>query len=129
MLPQVYPGACKCVQHEAAATRLGAERRRLFLLTTVLSLAAPLLPYLTGAWETVWFALAASGLPFAARTGIFLAGFHAALAVLLLPVSYYGGYMLAQAFGLSRQSRRAWLIDWLKGVLLTVVFGTAVGGA
>ena len=52
-----------------AAARLGRERRRLFLIGTVLSLATPLLPYLTGAWETAWFVLATTplALPLRAR--------------------------------------------------------------
>src|SRR5919201_484085 len=128
MLPRVSPGVPECMGHEAAATRLGAERRRLFLLSTVLSLAAPVLPYLTGTWETAWFALAATDWPFALRTALFLAGMHAVLALVLLPLAYYGGYVLPHAFGLSRQSLPAWLVDWLKATLLTMLFGMLVGG-
>ena len=92
----------------------GAERRRLFLVGTLVSLAAPLLPYLTGAWETAWFALAALPLPLPIRALVFLLGFHLALAVIMAPLGYYGGYVLPRAFGLGRQSRRAWAVDWLK---------------
>ncbi len=45
-----------------------------------------------------------------------------------LPLAYYGSYVLAHAFGLSRQSRRAWSSDWLKGTLVGAVLGTIVGG-
>lgn len=114
--------------HEAAAARLGAERRRLFVLGVVVSLVAPLLPYLTGAWETGWFALGASPLPFAVRAVIFLLAFHAILAILALPLAYYGGYVLPRNFGLGRQSPSAWAIDWLKATLLTMAFGAALGG-
>src|SRR5439155_1178554 len=93
-------------QRELVAARLSAERRRLFIVGALLSLAAPLLPYLTGAWETAWFALAAAPLPLAARALIFLVGFHVALAVVLLPLGYYGGFVLPRAYGLSRQSFR-----------------------
>ena len=115
--------------HERAAARLGAERRRLFIIGALLGLAAPLVPYLSGAWETGWFWLAAAPLPFAARAGLFLLGVHLALSAIMLPLAYYAGYSVPHAFGLSRQTRAAWAVDWLKGTLVTVVLGTVVGGA
>jgi STE24 endopeptidase len=115
-------------QRESAAANLGTERRRLFVVGTLVSLAAPLLPYLTGAWETAWFALAAVPLPLPIRALMFLLGFHLALAVVMAPLGYYGGYVLPQAFGLGRQSRRAWAVDWLKVALLSTVMASTVGG-
>ncbi len=120
------PGGCP--ERQAAATRLGAERRRLLLITTVVSLAALLVPYLTGAWETLYFSLAATLWPLALRAAIFLIGMHLALAVIMLPLSYYGGYVIPHAYGLGRQSRGAWSIDWLKATVLTAGLGSAVGG-
>jgi STE24 endopeptidase len=117
-----------CQERQAAATRLGAERRRLFLMGTAISLAAPLLPYLTGAWETVWFTLAATFWPLPLRIAIFLVGFHLALAIVMLPLSYYSGFVLAHAYALSRQSRRAWAVDWLKGTGIGLLFGSIAGG-
>jgi STE24 endopeptidase len=95
----------------------------------VLSILAPLLPYLTGAWEAAWFTLAALPLPLAARIVVFLAAFHLVVTVMLVPVAYYSSYVLAHAFGLSRQTRRAWFVDWLKGALLGTIFGAGVGAA
>src|SRR5215208_2499636 len=115
-----------CERRALAAARLGAERRRLFFVGVIVSLAAPLIPYLTGVWETTWFSLAASNWPLAVRTVLFLLGFHVAVAAIGLPVSYYGGYVLPRAFGLGRQSRRAWALDWLKGVLVSAALGTLV---
>src|SRR5229473_8672965 len=115
-------------QRESAAACLGAERRRLFFVGAILSLLAPLLPYLTGAWETVWFELAAWPLLLPVRALLFLLGFHLALAVIGLPLAYYSSYVLAHAFGLGRQRRRGWTIDWLKGTLLGAVLGSVVGG-
>jgi STE24 endopeptidase len=117
-----------CRQRELAAANLGTERRRLFLVATLVSLAAPLLPYLTGAWETAWFALAALPVPLPVRALCFLLGFHLALAVIMAPLGYYGGYVLPHAFGLGRQSRRAWAADWLKVTLLSTVLASSVGG-
>src|SRR5216683_5029885 len=132
---QACPGAASvsaqldCPERESAAACLGAERRRLFFVGAIVSLLAPLLPYLTGAWETVWFELAAWPLPLPVRALLFLLGFHLALAVIGLPLAYYSSYVLSHAFGLGRQTRRAWSIDWLKGTLLGAVLGSVVGAA
>ena len=124
----VLPRAGECPERDAAAARLGAERRRLFVVSALLSLAAPLLPYLTGAWETIWFALAAAPLPLAARAAVFLVGVHLALAAVMLPLGYFGGFVLPRAYGLSRQSPRAWAIDWLKATLVSTALASAVAG-
>jgi STE24 endopeptidase len=124
----VLPRAGECPERDAAAARLGAERRRLFVASALLSLAAPLLPYLTGAWETAWFALAAAPLPLVARVAVFLVGIHLALAAVMLPLGYYGGFVLPRAYGLSRQSPRSWAIDWLKATLVSTALASAVAG-
>jgi len=124
----ILPRAGECPERDAAAARLGAERRRLFVASALLSLAAPLLPYLTGAWETAWFALAAAPLPLAARVAVFLVGVHLALAAVMLPLGYFGGYVLPRAYGLSRQSLRAWATDWLKATLVSTALASAVAG-
>lgn len=127
-IPARAPAGQDCPERQVAAARLGAERRRLFLVGMILSLAAPLLPYLTGTWETVWYALAATFWPIALRASLFLFGFHLTLSLIMLPLGYYSSYVLPHAFGLSRQTPGAWVLDWLKATLLTVVFGSAVGG-
>ena len=107
------------------AARLGAERRRVYLASLVVALLAPIVPYLTGTWETVWFALDAWLLPLAVKTGLFLVGFQVLLAVVSLPLAFYSGYVVPRAFGLGRQSRRAWLLDWCKASALLAIFGRA----
>src|SRR5262245_8954105 len=127
-LPAHAPAADgPCAERQLAAARLGAERRRLFLISSVLSLAVPVVPYLTGTWETLWYALAATWLPFPLRTVVFLLVFYLACALVLLPVSAYGGYVLPRAFGLVRQPFRGWTLDWLKATLLGTVLGLLVG--
>jgi STE24 endopeptidase len=116
-------------RRELAARRFGAERRRLWLISALVSLAAPLLPYLSGAWETLWFDLAATPLPFWLRAMIFLLAFHVILALIMLPLGYFGGYVLPRAYGLSRQPPRAWAIDWLKATLVSTALATVVAGA
>jgi Zn-dependent protease with chaperone function len=117
-----------CPERQAAAARLGAERRRLFVITTMLSLGALLVPYLTGAWETLYFSLASTSWPLPLRVAIFLVGMHLALSVVMLPLSYYGGFVVPHAYGLGRQSRGAWSLDWLKATLLGTLLGSVVGG-
>lgn len=121
-------GPLICPERQAAAARLGTERRRLFFVGTLLGLVAPLLPYLTGTWETLWYALAATFWPFALRAALFLLGFHLALAVVLLPLSYYGGFVVPRAYALGRQTRMAWALDWLKATLLATILGSVVAG-
>ncbi len=121
-------GTVTCPERRLAAKRLGTERRRLFVIATLVSLAAPLLPYLTGTWETLWYALAATFWPIVVRAALFLIGFHLALSVVMLPLSYYSGYVLQRAFDLGRQTRQAWAFDWLKATGLTMILGALVGG-
>lgn len=115
-------------EREAAAARLGAERRRVFVIATLASLLAPVLPYITGVWESFWFALATTPLPLVVRVVLFLLVFYLVLAVVLIPIGYYSGYVLPRAFGLSRQSRREWSVDWAKGTLLSTLLGVLIGG-
>jgi STE24 endopeptidase len=94
----------------------------------VVSLAAPVLPYLTGTWELAWYRLAATDWPVALRAAVFLFGVHVVLALVALPLAYYGGYVLPRVFDLGRQTVRAWTADWIKGALLGAGLGTLVAG-
>lgn len=115
-------------RRQVAAGYLGAERRRLFLAGTLTSIVAPTLLYLAGAWEAAWYTLAMTNLPLAVRVAIFLVGVYPVLSVIALPFAYYGGYVLAHAFGLSRQTRGAWARDWLVGTVLVASLGALAGG-
>jgi STE24 endopeptidase len=126
--PALTPVEVSCPERQAAAARLGAERRRLFVVGTLIGLATLLLPYLTGTWESMWYGLAATDWPIAIRAALFLLAVHLALSVIALPLSYYGGFVVPRAYGLGRQSRRAWATDWSKATVLTVVLGSALGG-
>lgn len=109
-----------------AAARLGRERRRLYLVGVVVSLAAPGVPYLTGTWESLWYGLAALPAPLVVRIAVFLLGLHLVLACISLPLSFYSGYVVGHAFGLSHQTRRAWLLDWLKSAALATLIGSLI---
>jgi Zn-dependent protease with chaperone function len=45
--------------------------------------------------------------------------FTLVMAVLTLPLAYYGGYLRQHAYGLSNQSLGRWLGEWLKGVAIS----------
>jgi STE24 endopeptidase len=121
--------AVECPEPQHVAVQLGAERRRVYLAGAVLSLAIPLVPYLGGTWETAWYSLAATWLPLGVRTGLFLISFHLVFAAVLLPISYYSGFVLPHAFGLSRQRPRDWWLDWVKATALSTALGALIGGA
>lgn len=116
-------------QRSDAARRLGAERRRLYVVGIVVSLAAPLVPYLTGTWESLWYAMAAWPLPLAVRAAVFLLAFHLCVATIGLPLAWYSGHVVSHAFGLSRQTLAAWFVDWLKSNLLAAAIGSLIAGA
>ena len=44
-----------------------------------------------------------------------------------LGLSYYSGFVLERRYGLSRQSRRAWLTDYVKGAVLGAVLAALAG--
>lgn len=60
---------------------------------------------------------------------LFLLAYQGLTAVLFLPFSYYGGFVLQHRFGLSRQKLPGWLSDWVKSTLLGLLFFLAGMGA
>jgi Zn-dependent protease with chaperone function len=57
---------------------------------------------------------------------VFAAAALTIFSIFLVPLSWYGGYVLPHEFGLSSAPLSVWLGDWLKGVLLTAVVGGLV---
>lgn len=114
-------------ERAAMAAELGRGRRRLWLVGLPIGLLAPILPYLTGTWETIWYGLAGWEWPLPLRVALFLPLVHLLLAGVSLPLAH-AGYRLAVRFGLSRQTGRQWLADWLKAVLLGTAVATIGGG-
>jgi STE24 endopeptidase len=47
--------------------------------------------------------------------------------LLTLPLGYYAGYVREHAFGLSTQTRAAWLLDRAKGALITLALAIPLG--
>ncbi|MGI5837065.1 MAG: M48 family metallopeptidase [Chloroflexota bacterium] len=56
---------------------------------------------------------------------LFLLLYQVIVALIFLPFSYYGGFVLQHRFGLSRQTASDWLIDWVKGAVIGAVFFVA----
>jgi STE24 endopeptidase len=59
-----------------------------------------------------------------------VAGYFVVLSVgyglLLLPVGYYGSFVLPHRYGLSKETRRGWLVDQVKAGAVGLVFGLVV---
>lgn len=108
------------------AKELAAIRRRLFVVSTVLSLAYPALLWLSGLSVTVWAWLTA-GLWAWWALAMLLVLYVLAQSLVLLPLGYYGGHVVAHRFGLSRQSASGWLADWAKGSAIGLVLAVLVG--
>ena len=53
----------------------------------------------------------------------YVAAFSALSFLASLPLSYFGGYVVEHRFGLSNQTRRAWLLDQLKGLGVGIALG------
>jgi len=56
---------------------------------------------------------------------VFLVAYQAITDLLFLPFSYHSGFRLQHRFGLSRQTLRAWLSDWVKSALIGALFFVA----
>ncbi|MBI2755767.1 MAG: M48 family metalloprotease [Chloroflexi bacterium] len=113
---------------QALARAYGAARRRLYLANLALSLLVPLAGYWSGASEGAWYALAATEWPLAIRAMLFLGLLHVAISLVDLPLAWYGGHVLPQAVGQSRQSFPGWLADWTKSMALGVLFAVLAAG-
>jgi STE24 endopeptidase len=83
--------------------------------------------YAVLAWTRVGDALwgIADGLGWAGAAAIWSAIVVAAVAVVRLPLAYWVGLTRERAWGFSRQSTGAWLVDRLKGLALGVVLTAA----
>jgi STE24 endopeptidase len=58
--------------------------------------------------------------------GAYFSALYVVFSFLTLPFGYAEGYVIEHKYGFSTQSRRAWLIDWLKSFLVTYVIGLLV---
>lgn len=118
-------GAGRAPSRREQAASLAATRRRLFLLGSVVSLAAPLLLWMSGATDGLWAAL--NGLPGFVSVPLFVAVVTLILVLVASPLAYFGGFVVAHRYGLSTQTIGGWLADWGKSTVLSLVLSTAAG--
>ncbi len=57
-------------------------------------------------------------------TLLFVLTFNLALELLYLPLDFYRGFIMGHQFGLSTQSMAGWGIDWLKTLVISLLFTT-----
>ena len=101
-------------------------RHRLFALDVILSAVALLVVLFSGL--SVWLrdiVLTISSNAWIATALYFIVALGA-YGLLNLPLTYYSGFVLPHRYGLSTQTRRAWLLDMLKGAMVAIVLGTIV---
>ena len=100
----------------------------LFAAGTALRLAALLLLVATPASAALRnLAVRLSPARPAVAVAIYIALLVVAFEVLTLPLGYYAGFVREHAFGLSTQTRAAWLLDRARGALITLALAVPLG--
>ncbi len=107
-------------QQEAKA--FSRARLGLYGLQTAASLLFLFLFWYLGLSARLDGALAVAGSQRWLHVLLFLVAYQAIAAVVFLPFSYYGGFVLQHRFRLSRQGLRGWFSDWIKGTLIGGLF-------
>lgn len=116
---------------QETAKAFSLARLRLYGLRTVASLLFLFLFWYSGAagWlsksQIVIWDLGTPQTPLRAAPWtcfLFLLVYQAIVALVFMPFSYYGGFVLQHRFGLSRQKVSGWLSDWVKGALIGGIF-------
>ncbi len=113
-------------EKQEQARQYARIRRRIWLLETIAS-AAYLLAWLFFGWSK---SLAAWLETFTGNAWLLVLGFiviFGGIASLLeLPLGFYSGFVLPRRFGQSTQSLRDWIVDQLKGLLISAPLGLIV---
>lgn len=113
---------------QAKARRYARQRHILALVSLALDAALIAILLFSGLSFALRDALAgapgrepvAGWLP--ARVGLYFLILFVGAFLLGLPLSYYSGFVLSHRYGLSTQSRRAWALDLLKGLAISLPF-------
>jgi STE24 endopeptidase len=113
-------------EKQKQARQYARIRRRLWLLENLAS-AVYVLAWLFFGWAN---SLAAWLKTYTTNDWLLVLGFiivFGGIASLLeLPLSYYSGFVLPQRFGQSNQDLRGWVVDQLKGLLISAPLGLVV---
>ncbi len=107
----------------AQAAALAATRRRLFVVGTLVGIAAPWALWASGLSADLWASLQSTSLWLAVpiQVGVLTL----VLTLVATPLSFYGGFVVGHRYGLSTQTFGGWVSDWLKSTVLMVVLTTA----
>lgn len=100
-------------------------RLKLYGVQTVISLLFPVLFWYFGGSAGIERLLGPLSGIRPAEVVLFLLVYEAITAIIFLPFSYYGGFILQHRFGLSRQKRSGWVSDWVKSTAIGTVFFVA----
>jgi STE24 endopeptidase len=91
----------------------------LWAVETGLSLLLPAILLFTGLSARIRKLAQRIGRSWLLTVAIYALIFVLVVAVIGLPLAYYGGYVRQHAYGLSNQSFERWFSDWLKGVAVS----------
>ncbi|HEU5305013.1 MAG TPA: M48 family metallopeptidase [Gemmatimonadales bacterium] len=109
-----------------AAIRYHRSGNVLWGVETALGLLIPALILFTGFSASMRDGARRVGRRWLPTVAIYALIFTVVMAVITLPLAYYGGYVRQHAYGLSNQSLGRWFGDWLKGVAVSGVGLTLV---
>lgn len=111
------------LERQKSAKKYARIRQRLTLLDMGLTLAYLLAWLLFGWGFRLREALSAFTASPYLQVGIFAVVFGGISSLLALPMSYYSGIVLPRRYGQSNQTLRGWVIDQIKSLLISAVFG------
>ncbi len=116
IVDSIYPP-----QRQALAAQLSSLEITLFIIASALQLALVFGFFSTGWSRRLRDALESRWRQPLAVSAAFLAIAYAGLAIVLLPLDWYGGYVIPHRFGLSLESPATWFHDWAVGGLISLI--------
>jgi len=122
IVDSVYP-----VSRQMLANELASIERPLYFIFTAFELAFLLWFYYSGLSARLRTRLESKiANPFR-RAAAFVAIVFVGLSIVLLPLTYYAGFVLPHEFGLSDEALGRWFRDWAVGLALSVALAAVIG--
>ncbi|MCK4526576.1 M48 family metallopeptidase [candidate division WOR-3 bacterium] len=111
-------------EKQEKAKKYEKEKRNLGLVGLFLSLVVPISFYFSGLSSSIahWKIFSSALWIFP----VFIVIYFLLQDIIGLPVSYHSGFTLEHKYGFSRQTRKKWFIDHIKGFILSIVLGIIV---
>ena len=110
-------------KRQADARRYSALKRRLYFIELALDAALIVILVFTGLSRSLAGLIKLPLVPAAVCYFLLLI---AAYALVTAPLSYYSGFVLPRRYGLTRQNFAGWLVDALKGGVLSLFLGAII---